>query len=213
MTGNDVSDDSRRILADLGVVSHSVADMVSFVNASQREVVNLVPAANTNKRDYVCTPLETAQPLPADVIRLADVVRNTGADGAVRGAAVRMTTEGELSAYIPRWTQDDAADDVIHYMYDDQIPGEFLVWPRPLAATHLELRTVDMPTDITALGQVLTIGPIYRNAMAYYVVSLALSKIDDDTMRPIAADFAGRCKEYLGIKVQTDTARKPRESK
>jgi hypothetical protein len=213
MIGADVSDDARRILADLGLVVHSAADMISFVNASQREVVNLVPASNTKKRDYTLTALETAQPLPQTVVRLADVVRNTGADGLIRGKPVRVTTEGELSAHLLNWTQDEPAEEVVHFVYDDQVPDEFLVWPRPLTATHLELRTVDLPVDITDLAQPLTLPAIYRNAMAYYVVSLALSKIDDDAMRPIATDFAGRCKESLGIKVQTDIARKPRESK
>jgi hypothetical protein len=164
-----------------------VGELVLWVNDAQREIALLKPDASA-KNTTVTLVAGTKQDLPSDGNRLLRAVRNmSAASGGTGGRAVRLVQREILDAQSPSWhdptVTGDAAHTAIvkHYVYDEQNPRNFYVYPGVSGDAYLEIIYSANPSTV-AQGDNLDIPDIYANAVMNYVLYMAYMK---------DADYAG----------------------
>ena len=169
-------------LQDNTSVRWPVNELVRYLNDGQREVVLHRPDAMVTSATVTCVP-GTKQTLPANGVKLIEVVRNARAAGTKR--AVRMVNREILDAQTPGWHAIAGADDVLHFMYDPRDPRVFYVYPPATAATQLDIVYAAYPADIaepadgalfTAVTGNISLPDIYGNALQDYILYRAYSK-------------------------------------
>ena len=136
VTVQSVIDRVQKTLQDTTGVRWPVVDeLVLWVNDAQREIALLKPDASA-KNVTVTLAVGTKQDIPSDGNRLLRVVRNmSAASSGVGKRAGRIVSREVLDAQTPDWhdplvTGDAAHVAVVkHYIYDEQNPRNFYVYP------------------------------------------------------------------------------------
>ena len=190
VTVQSVIDRVQKTLQDTTGVRWPVVDeLVLWVNDAQREIALLKPDASA-KNVTVTLAAGTKQEIPNDGNRLLRVVRNmSAATNGVGKRAVRIVAREVLDAQTPDWHDPLVAGDaahaavVKHYIYDEQNPRNFYVYPGVLAAnsSFVEIIYSANPATVTQASN-LDIPDIFGNAVMNYVLYMAYMK---------DADYAG----------------------
>jgi hypothetical protein len=190
VTVQSVIDRVQKTLQDTTGVRWPVVDeLVLWVNDAQREISVLKPDASA-KNVTVTLVTGTKQEIPSDGNRLLRVVRNmSAASSGVGKRSVRIVSREVLDAQTPDWhdplvTGDAAHAAVIkHYIYDEQNPRNFYVYPGVASGSnsYLEIIYSANPATVTLIGN-LDIPDIFANAVMNYVLYMAYMK---------DADYAG----------------------
>lgn len=190
VTVQSVIDRVQKTLQDTTGVRWPVVDeLVLWVNDAQREIALLKPDASA-KNVTVTLAAGTKQDIPSDGNRLLRVVRNmSAASNGVGKRAVRIVSREVLDAQTPDWhdplvTGDAAHAAVVkHYIYDEQNPRNFYVYPGVAAAnsSFIEIIYSANPATVAQNGN-LDIPDIFGNAVMNYVLYMAYMK---------DADYAG----------------------
>jgi hypothetical protein len=190
VTVQSVIDRVQKTLQDTTGVRWPVVDeLVLWVNDAQREIALLKPDASA-KNVTVTLAAGTKQDIPSDGNRLLRVVRNmSAASSGVGKRAVRIVSREVLDAQTPDWhdplvTGDAAHVAVVkHYIYDEQNPRNFYVYPGVAAAasSFVEIIYSANPVTVAQNGN-LDIPDIFANAVMNYVLYMAYMK---------DADYAG----------------------
>lgn len=164
-----------------------VGELVLWINDAQREIALLKPDASA-KNTTITLAAGTKQDVPSDGNRLLRAVRNmSAASGGVGKRSVRLVQREVLDAQTPDWhdptvTGDAAHTDIVkHYVYDEQNPRNFYVYPGISGDAYLEIIYSANPSTV-AQGDNLDIPDIYANAVMNYVLYMAYMK---------DADYAG----------------------
>ena len=156
-------------------------ELVLWVNDAQREIALLKPAASaTNATITLVTG--TKQTIPTGGNRLLRVVRNMSAASSGTGKrAVRLVSREVLDAQTPDWHDPTVTGDathtsvVKHYIYDEQNPRNFYVYPGVAGSAYLEIVYSDNPATVALAGN-LSVPDIYANAVMNYVLYMAYMK-------------------------------------
>jgi len=190
VTVQSVIDRVQKTLQDTTGVRWPVVDeLVLWVNDAQREIALLKPDASA-KNVTVTLAAGTKQDIPSDGNRLLRVVRNmSAASSGIGKRAVRIVSREVLDAQTPDWhdplvTGDAAHVAVVkHYIYDEQNPRNFYVYPGVAAAasSFVEIIYSANPVTVAQNGN-LDIPDIFANAVMNYVLYMAYMK---------DADYAG----------------------
>ncbi|RDL44361.1 hypothetical protein DN730_08125 [Marinomonas piezotolerans] len=101
-------------------------ELLDNFNDAVKDIVSRRPDANAINAFLDCTPDSSKQTLPANALRLVDVVRNK--DGRVIQETDRLT----LDSSRPDWHQSTPTLSVEHYIYDERDPKTFYLYPRPM---------------------------------------------------------------------------------
>lgn len=164
-----------------------VGELVLWINDAQREIALLKPDASA-KNTTITLVAGTKQDIPSDGNRLLRAVRNmSAASGGTGARAVRLVQREVLDAQTPSWhdptvTGDAAHANIVkHYIYDEQNPRNFYVYPGVSGDAYLEIIYSANPSTV-AQGDNLDIPDIYANAVMNYVLYMAYMK---------DADYAG----------------------
>lgn len=191
----------------------SPEDLLSYLNAGQREVVILRPDANVVVRAVALTPGQTRQSLPEDGLQLVDITRNLGEDGASPGRIVTVIEREEIDALAPDWhSEAPAADEIDHYTYDERSPKTFYVYRKLNVQNHMvEMHFSSTPTDALVKGvnggtanTTIAIDDIYQTALYDFMLMRAHAK-DTDAQNMAESDGAyRRFLNRLGLKLQVD---------
>ena len=137
VTVQSVIDRVQTTLQDTTGIRWPVADeLVLWVNDAQREIALLKPDASATN---VTVELDdgTKQSIPSAGNRLLRVVRNMSSilNSATGRRSIRLVSREILDSQTPDWhdpsvTGDAAHGTVVkHYMYDEQDPRNFYVYP------------------------------------------------------------------------------------
>ena len=190
VTVQSVVDRVQKTLQDTTGIRWPVVDeLVLWVNDAQREIALLKPDASA-KNVTVTLAAGTKQDIPSDGNRLLRVVRNmSAASSGVGKRAARIVSREVLDAQTPDWhdplVTGDAAHAVVvkHYIYDEQNPRNFYVYPGVAAAasSFVEIIYSANPVTVAQNGN-LDIPDIFANAVMNYVLYMAYMK---------DADYAG----------------------
>jgi hypothetical protein len=173
---------SRQLASDKGLNTRYPDDVMrDWLNAGQLEVGIVKPnAVATSASVQLVTGAK--QTLPADGFFLIDVVRNMGADGKTPGRAIVERSKGNLDRILPNWNAGTTGVPK-HFMYDEQQPLVFWVYP-PANAQYAEILYSKFPTAVADLypGTPITISAIYANALSSYICSRIAEEERDKDM-------------------------------
>jgi len=164
-----------------------VGELVLWINDAQREIALLKPDASA-KNTTITLSTGTKQEIPSDGNRLLRAVRNmSAASNGVGKRAVRLVQREVLDAQTPDWHDPTVTGDaahtatVKHYVYDEQNPRNFYVYPGISGSAYLEIIYSANPSQV-GQNDNLDIPDIYANAVMNYVLYMAYMK---------DADYAG----------------------
>lgn len=181
VTVASVIDRVEQILQDTTSIRWPEAELVLWVNDAQREIALLKPDASA-ANETITLAAGTKQSIPTGGNRLLRAVRNmSAASGGTGKRSVRLVSREILDAQTPDWhdssvTGDAAHTDVVkHYIYDEQNPRNFYVYPGVSGNAYLEIIYSANPATVTASDN-LSIPDIFANAVMNYVLYMAYMK-------------------------------------
>ena len=169
-------------------------ELVLWVNDAQREIALLKPDASA-KNETVTLDSGTKQSIPSTGNRLLRAVRNMSAASNGTGKrSVRLVSREILDAQTPDWHDPTVSGDaahtsiVKHYIYDEQNPRNFYVYPGVSGSAYLEIVFSANPNTV-ALNDNLDVPDVFANAIMNYVLYMAYMK---------DAEYAGNAQRGSG---------------
>lgn len=164
-----------------GIRWPETSELILWVNDAQREIALLKPDASASN-DIITLVDGTKQSIPSSGNRLLRVIRNMSAQsGGVGKRSIRLVSREILDAQTPDWHDPTVSGDaahgsvVKHYIYDEQDPRNFYVYPGVSGSTHVEIVYSANPATVAASDD-LSIPDIYANAVMNYVLYMAYMK-------------------------------------
>lgn len=148
------------------------AELLDWINDAQREIVLLKPSANSIVENLVLAVSETKQSLPTGGLVLLDVVRNSG------GRAVRRVDKTILDNESPDWHAATGAATVQHYVYDENTPKTFWVYPPQPSSNPGTVQIIysKTPDNLSSLANNLSLDDVYAGPVLDFVLYRAYSK-------------------------------------
>ena len=174
MKVSDITNRVGRLLSDPTHVRWSVDELIDYVNDAQKQIVLLVPDANSRTDAFSITPNQSRQTLPTspEAIRLLRITRNLP-DGRV----VYPTLRSAIDAEIPTW-HSATGNAVEHYIYDPNADRKtFYIYPRMTQGGHqVEIVYSSIPVQVTSLANDLALSDQYINPVVDWVLYRAWAK-------------------------------------
>lgn len=162
-------------------------ELIDYINAGTRQIVQLVPEANTLTAAVQLTNNLARQVLPSGGIKFIKVSHNFDDTGTTRSTTVRYAEKDALDTYNPNWEDDvtikaDADDFYQHYCHAPEEPKVYYVYPPCSASKYIGLVYSSIPTALTAVGDTFGLDDEYINAAITYTIYRALTKEARDTL-------------------------------
>ncbi len=181
VTVGSIIDRVQSTIQDVTGIRWPQAELVYWVNDAQREIVLFKPDASAVNATITLVD-GTKQDIPGAGNRLLNVIRNmSAASGGTGKRAIRLVQPEILNAQAPDWhdpsvTGQAAHTNIVkHYIYDDQNPRNFYVYPGVSGNAYIEIVYSKDPDSVTASDNI-NIADIYANAIMDYVLYRAYSK-------------------------------------
>lgn len=182
VTVQSVLDRVQQTLQDTGGIRwSSTAELILWVNDAQREIALLKPDA-TATNTTVTLATGTKQSIPTAGNRLLNVVRNMSAASSGTGKrTIRLVSRDILDSLEPSWHDPTVKGDakhgaiVKHFIYDDQNPRNYYVYPGVSGNAYLEIIYSANPTTVAANGN-LGVPDLYATAVMNYVLYMCYLK-------------------------------------
>jgi len=174
-------------LQDPTSVRWPIDELVRYFNDGQRELATLRPDAYA-KGQTIALAAGAGQTLPSGAMKLIRFGSNP-----ITGKAIRMVSMDMMDLQMADWRSLPQTSNILHAMYDERTPRDFLVYPPATAGTQLTVYYVIAPPDIAqpGLGKLwsdvsssplfveqagLTLSDAFGNALQAYVLYRAYSK-------------------------------------
>ncbi len=206
-----VIDKAKLILQETTVdgIRWTNAELLGWLNEAYQKIIGFKPNANASNNSFTCVA-GTKQSLPSDGVYLLDVVRNLAGDKSV----VTPTKRSVLDATRRGWHGETPSDSVNHFVYDDQDPSNFYVYPPATTSATVEIiyAAVPAPHLIAALtdDSAISLDDRYAPTITDYILMRAYTK---------DADFAGNAQRMsyhenlfmtsLGLKAKSEASSSP----
>lgn len=184
-------------------------ELLGWLGEAYQKIISFKPSASANNSTVSCVA-GTKQSLPADGVYLLDVVRNMAGSLSV----VTRTERSVLDATRRGWHGDTGSDTIDHYLYDDQNPENFYVYPPATINAQLEVVYASVPGAHPAADMsnnaVIKLDDRYAPTITDYILMRAYTK---------DADFAGNAQRMqyhenlfmtsMGLKLKSEHASSP----
>ncbi len=214
---SDIITRAGTILQDNTYVRWMLPELADWLNEAQRATVLAKPSANASAV-LISLAEGTLQTLDAQYLHLLRIMRNVRDVGPPRlgGRAIRPTSRELLDSSSPNWhdpTEWRFRDEARQYIYEEQNPREFYVFPGNDGTGTIEAVVSTLPTeivatddvdDIASYGQEIGLPEPYAPVLLDYVLYRAFAKDD------VAAESARSRIHYndfaaaLGLKIQVE---------
>lgn len=148
-------------------------ELLDYYNDATKAIVLVRPDAYTKNTEFTCAA-GTKQTLPADALRLIEVLRNAN------GKVIRYVVRKALDDSYPDWHSSNTATTVDNYTYEERDPKTFYLHPGPAAAVKVDVIYSVAPQS-KALAEVES------------AQSPALADLDDIYINPIIDFMLYRC--------------------
>jgi hypothetical protein len=168
-------------LQDTTSIRWPTNELVRYLNDAQREVGTYRPDALITTATHSLVA-GSKQALPANGLKLLDIVRNAGANSS---RAVRMTNRQILDAQVPNWHSLAGTAEVLHFIYDPRDPTVFYVYPPAAVGAAVYMIYAGYPANVaepadgttfTAVTGNIGVPDIFANALADYILYRAYTK-------------------------------------
>jgi len=177
LTGANIISRVQDTLQDTTSVRWPEAELLRYLNDSQREIVNFRPeASSTHQNVQLITGTE--QTLPSGGLRLIKVVRGMSAasTGATGKRAIRIVDVDILNSQEPEWhnpsVSGDAAHGTVpkHYVFDEDDPRKYYVYPGVAGNSFVEIVFSASPANLANTSAVISVDDIFGNAIIDFVL-------------------------------------------
>ena len=180
-------------------------ELLDYYNDATRAIVLVRPDAHTKNVAFSCAA-GTKQVLPADALRLIEVLRNAS------GRVINFTERKALDDSYPDWHSTNTATRVEAYTYDDRDPKTFYLYPGPAANVSIDIvysvapqakLLADVEDDTNPA--IADLDDIYINPLIDFILYRAFSKDAEYSANSNRA--SGHYQAYLqqlGEKTQVD---------
>lgn len=208
ITAQAIVDRARHILQDTttGGTRWLDPELLKWVNDAQREIVLLKPNAYSAV-ESVTLEAGTRQNLPAAGLLLLAIVRNT------TGHAVRRVDRNIMDSENSAWHTDTQSANVEHYVFDEDAPDTFWVYPPNNGAGSVEIIYSKSPADLADLSDPITLNDIYSNVILDYILYRAYSKDTDYAGNATrASNHYNAFNNSLGVKVKAEATSSPNQN-
>lgn len=176
----DVVENVRRLLQDTdeGGIRWIDTELVGWLNEGAAEIVRVAPESSARNVDMQLLS-GTRQRIPSDGTQLLDVIRNVGADD-VPGRSIRIVNRRVMDNERPDWHFETPASVFKRYMFEENDPMTFYVYPPSDGTTKLTIVYAAAPQRVAELSDEIPIRDIYFAAITNYVCFRAWQKQLDD---------------------------------
>jgi hypothetical protein len=173
--------DSALLYGDVGYNRVEEPDWIRYLNAAIRALILVRPDAGSTT-DNVQLVAGVKQSIPTDSLRLLDITRNMGTDGATAGKIITPTKRQHIDFSNLLWpaaTGDIAVD---NFSYDKNAPTVFYVTPpvHAVTAVYVEMITSKLPTTLAATDDSMEINDLFFEPLVQYMLYKAFSADDED---------------------------------
>lgn len=195
------------LLNDEEHVRWEESELLEWLNDGQR-VIAKGPATDAYVlRDNITAAAGTVQDLPADAIRLVDVVKNVSS-----GQAIHQSDYAIVDVLSSTW-RSASAGVAENYFYDERNPKQFEVYPPQSGGESIEVVYNAQPGNATITGNII-ISDMYADSLIDYIVYRGLSKDTEDSSPELgrATAFYRAFLVGIGYKDAADMAVEPRRS-
>lgn len=212
MLASDIISRAQILLQDVAGTRWTTAELLKWISDGQRVIALVRPDSSVDNVSFTMVA-GTKQTLPADGLRLLDVVRNLAANGDP-GRAVRMVERETLDAQDLMWHTRASTGTVTNFMYDNRDPLHFYVYPKAAANQKLEIIYSKDPAEITSASQALAVNDLYAEPLLNYVMFRSYGKDAEYAANAgLAQSYLGVFNAMLGIKTSKDFAFSPDANK
>jgi hypothetical protein len=203
----------QELLQDEGGVTWTTTQLLRAWNEAQKVIVVFAPEASLTTASWQLVAAETRHAAPSGAIKIIDVMRNMGADGATPGASIRLTTRGNLEDHVTDWHSGTGAASITQWAPDPRNPKLFWTYPRVHASTavFVEGTYSSVPADIDELTDTITVGDEWAAAAVNWCMYRALAR--DSKRTPVFARADHYLKTFgflVGGKLSADIKQDPR---
>lgn len=212
MKASDVINSVRGTLMDEDSNNYRWSDSVlrGYVYDALLQLIGVRPDVTATTDKHKLSP-GTLQSIPSDALKLLDIPRNLGSDGATPGYTVTPIDREDMDTLDRAWHKRTAKDFIEHYAYDEKVPQEFYVTP-PVTDSkdvYVEVQYAAKPAEITANEDVLPVEDIYKGSLVQWVLSLAYSQETGATSEQRSRRYEQSFYNSLGVKSQVDSRLSP----
>ena len=199
MTGAELLTTIRALLLDPDDGVWSDVLKVAFINEAINTIVSLRPDATATTATVTLTSGTPKQAIPATGLKFLDLIRNDS------GKAIVKTGKEALGKILPDWPTITASE-ISYYMFDQENPTSFWVFPTPASAIDVELVYSASPAVFTSAATSLGLPIIYIAPITEYVMYRALSMNGGAQNSQKAALHLKNFYAALGTQAQSDSA-------
>lgn len=211
ITAKTIIDKASIQLLDTGNTRWTRAELLSWINDAQRQIVIMSPNA-TNKISVVKLNAGTRQAIPSDGWTLLEVVRYMGTTGTKPGRAIRLASREQIDSFNPDWHSDTPAATPKHYIFDLQDQTAFFVYPPNTGTGYIEINYSPDPSDLVSESETIKLNNIFETVILDYVLYRACSK--DAEYAPgiqLAAGYLSTFMSAMGQKSQSEAENSPNQ--
>jgi len=174
----DVISQAETIIQDKTNTRWPKDEWLNWFNGAVLAVVGLRPDANISNTSFPLVAGKSLQVLPADGLKLINVLNNEATGKQIRRIDKRM-----LDDQVDNWYK-TVANEVDHFVYDDRDPKHFWVYPHTSNPVNVRIVYSKAPSSITIANfltdvQVLPIDDSYMNPLLDFMMYRAYSKDAD----------------------------------
>lgn len=176
VTVNTVLLRANTLLNDPSFIRWPKQELLDYFNDASRAIVLVRPDAFCKNVSFSCAA-GTKQTLPAEALRLIEVIRNAS------GTVIRHVPRKALDDSYPDWHSGTTATKVAAYTYDERDPKTFYLYPGPAAAHSIDVvysvaPTTKVLTDVENVSTpaVADLDDIYINPLIDFILYRAFSK-------------------------------------
>ncbi|WP_144982910.1 phage adaptor protein [Halomonas sp. C22] len=155
-------------------------ELIGWLNESYQAIVQIKPDASSINAP-VSLVAGTRQQIPDDGLRLIDVVRNTATLSDKLG--ILVTSRRALDTTRRSWHADEPSVNIEQYVFDDQDPTRFYVYPPAADGAEVELIYSSTPTphDVSQgldglKDETIRLNDSYAPVITDYILYRAYSK-------------------------------------
>jgi len=222
-TGQEIMVRAGVLLQDEAHVRWPLTELADWINQAQRAIVLAKPSACSGT-SVLALDRGTLQTIPAEHLALLDVNRNILGDGSDRtlgGRAIRAAKRELIDSQEPRWHDGTIVRfqrEVRNFIFDEQNPREFYVYPGNDGNGRVEAVTSRSPTALVADGDAeaeasyaatLALPAPYDVPIVDYVLSRAYAKDDVTGNAGLSQLHYQQFATAIGLKIQVEGATSP----
>lgn len=153
-------------------------ELLDYLNAGMKEIINLVPEANVVEEAFTITEATPLQSIPAGGTKFIKATSNDNA-GAKTGG-IRYCEKDVLDTYDPDWYYTGASGDANrkfeHYMHDPRDPTRFYLYPQPTVSDVVWIQYAKTPTVLSTKSETYPLRTQYERPIVEYMYFRSMTK-------------------------------------